>query len=81
MPSDLTARNTKRSRINISKLNKSVDNRNLLKPTNKAKDTMESSRYFGKPWQDVNDTDSSWFALKKDRDYVHSKRLDHLSKA
>ena len=41
---------------------------------------MESSRFLGNQWLDVNDTDSSWLALKKDKDYLKSKRLDHLSK-
>ena len=41
---------------------------------------MESSRFLGNQWLDVNETDSSWLALKKDKDYLMSKRLDHLSK-
>ena len=52
----------------------------MLKSKSKIDEAMETSRLNIKPWRDVNDTDSTFFSLKKDREYLRSKKLDHLSK-
>ena len=76
----MDARNTKRSRAAISKVSQSFDHSNLLKSKRKIRDSTQSSQLLGKPWMDVAETDSSWLALKKDLEYLKSKRLDHLSR-
>ena len=80
LPSEMDARNTKRSRATMSKVSQSFDHSNLLKSKRKIRDSTQSSQLLGKPWMDVAETDSSWLALRKDLEYLKSKRLDHLSR-